>query len=255
MIKNKAAARWTAIVAASVVLCGCTGGSAQTGAELLGGVGAASADNAPAPQSVARDVLGQVLTLEMLPFPEPSEAALPASRQQALQQVLNAAVGDSSRVPGVSAAVLSADGAWAGAAGVDGAGKAMVPDAMADIGSVTKTFTAAEVVNLARQGRIDLDAPVSDYFDHPLSARDPTVQQLLSHTSGIPDFITADFVETQDSNPTRSWTADQALEFVTDPLSPPGPPVMSYSNSNYLLLGLLIEKVTGMSYAGAPSWA
>jgi len=252
MIKKNAAARWTAILASSVLLCGCTAGSTQTGTEQQSGVvGAASAELTPAPPSVARTVIGQVLTVEALPFPEPSEAALPASRQQELQQVLDAAVRDSSRVPGVSAAVLTADGAWAGAAGVDGAGAALVPDAMTDIGSVTKTFTAAEVVNLARQGRIDLDAPVSDYLDHPLLAREPSVRQLLSHTSGIPDFVTTDFVDALDADPTRSWTAAQALEFATDPPSQPGPPTWSYSNSNYLLLGLLIEKVTGVPYAAA----
>lgn len=251
MIKRSGAARWTAIVAVTAVLGGCTACSAQTAAEQRSSAGTASADLTPAPQSVPRTVIGQVLTPEALPFPEPSEAALPASRQQALQQVLDAAVRDSTRVPGVSAAVLTPDGAWAGAAGVDGAGAALVPDAMGDIGSVTKTFTAAEVVLLAQQGRIDLAAPASAYLEHPLLVRGPTVRQLLSHTSGIPDFVTADFVDTQDSNPTRSWTAEQALEFATDPLTPPGLPVMSYSNSNYLLLGLLIEQVTGVSYAAA----
>ncbi|HEY5881326.1 MAG TPA: serine hydrolase domain-containing protein, partial [Nakamurella sp.] len=87
--------------------------------------------------------------------------------------------------------------------------------------------------------------------DHPLLDREPTVRQLLSHTSGIPDFITTDFIKAQDANPTYSWTAAQALEFVTDPLGQPGPPVWSYSNSNYLILGLLIEEVTGRSYAAA----
>ena len=192
---------------------------------------------------------GPVLTPEALPFDEPSYAALPAPRQQALQEVLDSTVRDSTRVPGVSAAVLSPVGAWAGVTGMDGAGAPLVPDAMTDIGSVTKTFTAAEVVDLARQGLVDLGAPASIYLDHPLLARGPTVRQLLSHTSGIPDYITADLVDALDSDPARSWTAEQALGYVTDPLNPPGPPVMSYSNSNYLLLGLLIEKVTGLSYA------
>ena len=49
----------------------------------------------------------------------------------------------------------------------------------------------------------------------------------------------------------RSWTAEQALTYVTDPPGLPGSPVMSYSNSNFLLLGLLIERVTGLSYAAA----
>ena len=87
-------------------------------------------------------------------------------------------------------------------------------------------------------------------FTHRL-ARGPTVRQLLSHTSGIPDMFTPDLVDAIDTDPTRSWTAEQVLTYVTDPLDPPGPPVMSYSNSNYLLLGLLIERVTGLSYPAA----
>src|SRR6476620_8073282 len=91
----------------------------------------------------------------------------------------------------------------------------------------------------------------STYLDHPLLARGPTVRQLLSHTSGIPDFTTPDLDDAVDADPARSWTADQALTYATDPLSLPGSPVMSYSNSNFLLLGLLIERVTGLSYAAA----
>ena len=122
---------------------------------------------------------------------------------------------------------------------------------MTDIGSVTKTFTAAEVLLLAGRHRIVLDAPASSYLDHPLLARGPTVRQLLSHTSGIPDIFTPALVDAIDADPTRPWTAKQALKYVTDPLGPPGPPVMSYSNSNYLLLVMIIERVTGTSYAAA----
>ena len=68
---------------------------------------------------------------------------------------------DSTRVPGVAAAVLSPFDGWTGAAGVDGAGTPLVPEAMTDIGSVTKTFTAAEVLILAGRHRIELDTAAS----------------------------------------------------------------------------------------------
>ena len=148
-----------------------------------------------------------------------------------MQQALDEAVRDSTRVPGVTAAVLSPSGGWTGAIGVEGAGTPLVPEAMFDIASATKTFTAAEVLLLAGQHRIELDAPASTYLDHPLLARDPTVRQLLSHTSGIPDLITADLVDALDPDPARSWTAGQVLAYVTSPLNPPGPPVMSYSTA------------------------
>jgi CubicO group peptidase (beta-lactamase class C family) len=129
---------------------------------------------------------GPVLDIAALPFAEESYAALPAPRRQALQQALDETVRDSTRMPGVTAAVLSPGGAWTGAAGVDGAGTPLVPEAMTDIGSVTRTVTAAEVLLLADQHRLDLDAPASTYLDHPLLASGPTVRQLFSHTSGIP---------------------------------------------------------------------
>ena len=252
-MRNLKAARWIGVVGVVVVLSGCTGGAvagpdpgAEAGPPVTNGSPAVSLS--PSTHLVGD---GPVLTFEALPFAVPSDAELPAPRRQALQQALEETVRDSTRMPGVTAAVLSPVGAWIGAAGVDGAGTPLVPEAMTDIGSVTKTFTAAEVLFLAGEHLIELDAPASTYLDHPLLARGPTVRQLLSHTSGIPDFVTPDLFDAVDGDPTRSWTAGQALHYATDPLNPPGPPVMSYSNSNYLLLGLLIERVTGLTYAAA----
>ena len=248
---NVVAARWIGVVVVVAALSGCTGGST---AGPLTGTDTPAAGSAPTVSvSPSEDLIGDgpVLTVGELPFPEPSGAALPVPRRQALQQALDETVRDSTRLPGLTAAVLSPVGGWAGAAGVDGAGAPLVPEAMTDIGSVTKTFTAAEVLVLAGQHRIELDAPALTYLDHPLLARGPTVRQLLSHTSGIPDLFTPDLLDAIDADSARSWTAGRLLEYVTDPLNPPGPPVMSYSNSNYLLLGLLIERVTGLGYAAA----
>jgi CubicO group peptidase (beta-lactamase class C family) len=252
-MRNPIAARWIGIAGVVLVLSGCTAGSAA-GPDLATGVEPPAVSGEPAVSvSPSPDPIGggPVLTVEALPFAEPSDAALPPPRRQALQQALDETVRDSTRVPGVTAAVLSPAGAWTGAAGMDGAGTALVPEATFDIASITKTFTAAEVLLLAGQHRIDLDAPASTYLDDPLLARGPTVRQLLSHTSGIPDLVTPDLVDALDADPARSWTAEQGLKYVTGPLNPPGPPVMSYSNSNYLLLGQLIEKVTGLSYPAA----
>ena len=248
-------ARWIGVAGVITVLCGCTPG-ATAGPDPTAGVapppaGSPSTASAPVFTSTPAADDGPVLTIEALPFAEPSDAELPAVRRRALQQALDGTVRDSTRVPGVTAAVLSPTGKWTGAAGVDGAGAPLVPQAMTDIGSVTKTFTAAEVLLLAGQNRINLDTPASNYLDHPLLGRGPTVRQLLSHTSGIPDIFTPALVGAIDAHPTRPWTAVQALKYVTDPLSQPGPPVMFYSNSNYLLLGMIIERVTGTSYAAA----
>jgi len=235
--------RWLVCAVALATLAGCTGSATPE----VGGDPAAATMAATATTTTGAGARA-VLTTEQLPFPAPSTAALPAARQQALQAALDGAIKNSVQLVGVTAAVVSAAGAWTGAAGVDGAKVRLVPEAMMDIASISKTVTAAEVVSLEQSGLIDLDAPASTYLDHPLLQRNPTVRQLLSHTSGIPDYVTPTLMDAVTGDPNSSWTATQALSYATDPVGDPGSPVMTYSNSNYLLLGLLIEKVTGLRF-------
>ncbi|HEY5309488.1 MAG TPA: serine hydrolase domain-containing protein, partial [Casimicrobiaceae bacterium] len=104
-----------------------------------------------------------------------------------------AAVAASAGMRGVTAAVVTPQGSWAGAAGVDGDGAALVPESMMGVAEITNTVTAAEVLLLAQDGRIDLDAALSEYLDSPLLTpllnRGTTVRQALSHTSGLPDYV------------------------------------------------------------------
>ena len=151
---------------------------------------------------------------------------------------------------GVTAAVVTPQGSWTGAVGVDGDGQPLDPNAMMGIGAITHTITAAQVLALTTSGRVDLDTPVSTYLAHPTLQRDPTVRQLLSHTSGIPDYVTPEFLTAVTADPTRSWTAPEVLQYTPDNLTDPGPP-FRYSNSDYVLLGLLIEAITGQPYATA----
>jgi D-alanyl-D-alanine carboxypeptidase len=151
---------------------------------------------------------------------------------------------------GVTAAVVTPQGSWTGAVGVDGDGQPLDPNAMMGVGAITQTITAAEVLALTASGRIDLDAPMSAYLAHPTLQRDPTVRQLLSHTSGIPDYVTPQFLTAVTTDPTRSWTGPEVLQYTPDNLTDPGPP-FHYSNSDYVLLGLLIEAITGQPYETA----
>jgi D-alanyl-D-alanine carboxypeptidase len=186
-------------------------------------------------------------------FPIVADRPLPADRQQQLQAALDRRVRLAGpTVRGATAAVVTNDGVWAGASGVDGNGVPLQPTAMMSIGAVTSTITAAEVLSLAEAGVIDIDAPASTYLSHPLLHRDPTVRQLLPHTSGIPEYIHSQALsDAIIADPTRSWTPKEALVYATGPLTDPGPEAQNYSNSNYLLLGMLIENVTGLDYADA----
>jgi CubicO group peptidase (beta-lactamase class C family) len=115
------------------------------------------------------------------------------------------------------------------------------------IGSMTKQFTAAAVLLLAERGRLEIDAPVKRYYpDAPASWDKITLYHLLTHTSGIPNHTT--FPEFESLSTSRT-TPDQLVKTFRDrPLEFVPGSEMRYSNSGYVLLGAIIEKVGGTSY-------
>jgi D-alanyl-D-alanine carboxypeptidase len=120
------------------------------------------------------------------------------------------------------------------------------------IGSITKSYTAALVMRLVAEGRIALDAPVSRYLPGlvPDGGR-ITIRELLSHTSGLFNFTEDDrfFAPYLAGHLRRVWTPRQlvALAVAHPPLFPPGARY-SYSNTNFVLLGLVLERVGGATY-------
>jgi D-alanyl-D-alanine carboxypeptidase len=113
------------------------------------------------------------------------------------------------------------------------------------IGSVTKTFVAATVLELAQAGLLDLDRPIGDLLPaFPGVPASVTVRQLLNHTSGIADVynpVTSDAIE---HAPDQGWSARRLFGTIQPPWHPPGAG-WSYANANYYLLGLVVEQVTG----------
>lgn len=132
-------------------------------------------------------------------------------------------------------------------------------DNLFEIGSQTKMMTAVVVLQMVAEGKIDLEDPISDFFELPEIANSnvATVEQLLAHRSGIPDFDTVlgetgnpVFVERLLADPTQALGPDQLLEIVKGiPATSPAGQIYEYSNTNYLLLEQLIETVTGNSLA------
>ncbi|MFA6469713.1 MAG: serine hydrolase [Bacteroidota bacterium] len=118
------------------------------------------------------------------------------------------------------------------------------------LASVTKQFTAMRIMQLVEEGKLNLAGTISDYLpDYPRSTGSRiTIHHLLTHTSGIPSYTDfPGFMQRNARNPVRpqefiKFFADSALQFE------PGTK-FHYNNSAYFLLGVLIEKVTGMSYA------
>ncbi|MFE9600765.1 serine hydrolase domain-containing protein [Streptomyces hokutonensis] len=147
------------------------------------------------------------------------------------------------------------DGSWRGSAGVHDleSGAAADPDARFRAGSTTKVVTAATVLRLAAQGEVDLDTPVQRYLPGLLTeAFEPiSVRQLLNHTSGIQagdgfgDAFEDQYAHRFDTLTPRQVVASAVAK---GPEFQPGTQ-QDYLNINYTILGLLIEKVTGHSYA------
>lgn len=123
-----------------------------------------------------------------------------------------------------------------------------IPEGKFRLGSLTKQFTAAGILLLEEQGKLKVEDPVSKYVsDAPPAWEKITIFDLLTHTSGIPNFTNF-----PDYGPTESKdTTPQELvaRFRDKPLEFPPATKFSYSNSGYILLGYILEKVSGQTYA------
>ena len=154
--------------------------------------------------------------------------------------------------PGVSV-IVTDDGetVYAGGRGLADveAGTAVTPETVFRLGSISKQFTAAVILQLVQEGRISLDDPISRFFpDYPQPGAGATVAQLLNHTSGIQSYtgIPGWMVE---ANTDRAYTTAEMINLFRDLPSPSAPGERhDYNNSGYVLLGAIIEQVTGMPW-------
>jgi D-alanyl-D-alanine carboxypeptidase len=198
-----------------------------------------------------------------VPMPSPSVAPTPVGptfaelRAIAVRGILQRQLDESRErlgIPGVSVTIIFRDGStWTGSSGRSDVRDGVDVDehtAFA-IASVSKTYTAALILALAGDGEIDLDASARTYL--PEAAIDPriTVRQLLDHTSGLDDyFLHPPIDRALQAEPARFWSARRTLGYVGKPYFPPGAG-WHYSNTNYLYLGLIAERVTGVTLATA----
>ncbi|PWK67160.1 D-alanyl-D-alanine carboxypeptidase [Streptomyces sp. CG 926] len=195
--------------------------------------------------------------------PVPAGAAAPTSRfcappnAAALERAIAGLGPTDENATAAVVRVGGTSGGWRGGSGVADivTGRAAVEQGRFRAGSVTKVFTAAVVLQLAAEGRVDLDGPVRRYLPGtvPDSYGAVTVRQLLDHTSGIPaadgpgDSFEAQWEHRFDVTDPHDQLADalaKKAEFT------PGT-AQHYLNINYTLLGVLVEKVTGTSYEEA----
>ncbi len=149
-------------------------------------------------------------------------------------------------IPGAAVAIVFADGSvWHGESGLAdiAAGRAVTADTAFSVASVSKTFTSALIMRLVEDGRIRLDSTAKSYL--PGLAIDPaiTVRQLLDHTSGLRDFYLSKGIDKALlARRSQVWDPARSLGYVGKPFSRPGQS-WHYSNTNYLVLGLVAAAV------------
>ncbi|MEV8394662.1 MULTISPECIES: serine hydrolase domain-containing protein [unclassified Streptomyces] len=186
-------------------------------------------------------------------------AARKDTRQDArkgVQKIADGLVADGKR-PAALISTRERDGrtrTYAAGVGDLATGAPVPADGQVRIGSNTKTFTAVVVLQLVGEGKIDLDAPIETYLPNLLrgegvDGRRITVRQLLQHTSGLPEYTQAvaeNFAEFQHRYAEPRELLDLALEGKAS--FPPGTK-WEYSNTNYVVAGLLVQKITGRPLA------
>jgi len=221
-----------AAAVALVVAAGCAGPAPATGA-----------DGAPPPHPVAADTL-----TTRTPSAADEQAADGAARA--------AFAGLDGRAPALYVGIWDpARGYFTRAYGdaVRRGAPASVNDSFR-IASITKTFTATVILQLVGEGRIALGADIAGYLPPPLAAqpalRGITVERLLSMRSGLPDYLDSPGGIATDiqADPHRVWKPEELVAKATRlAVAAPGTP--GYSNTNFVLLGLIAEHVTGVPLA------
>lgn len=123
------------------------------------------------------------------------------------------------------------------------------PETVFRLGSITKQFTSASIMQLAEQGKLSIDGPISKYYDKsPAAWSKITLKHLLTHRSGIPSYTGLPGFMV--NKVMIDLTPEQLIELTRDmPLEFEPGSNFRYDNSGYILLGYVIEKVSGQTYA------
>ena len=205
-------------------------------------------------------ILGLVAIYAPSTFSQPSEKCKPAvtmnsafSKAKALDSILKHFT--TNMLPGASVAVYSeAEGWWAGAQGYADLEKKlpMTNCHLQYLQSVSKSYMAVEILQLKEQGKIDLDAPMTKYLSskysrHIKNAGSVTIRMLLNQTSGVPEYNEAPaFVSNVILHPLQNFSSEDCLRAINgmDFQFSPGSKY-KYTNTNYLLLSLIGDAITG----------
>lgn len=182
-----------------------------------------------------------------------AETSFDPETQAQFQQVLDGIVTEFG-APGVQAGVWTEDAQWVGTSGTAqmGTTRTIGPDDHTRIGSITKTMTATVILQLIDEGRLSFDDVIEAYVPGMPNGDTATMQNLLEMQTGIPSYTGSDtdVLTKYSADPTAPFTSQELVNSVKKlpPMFKPGEQFF-YSNTNYVLLGMVIEKVTGTSIA------
>lgn len=206
-------------------------------------------------------IIGFILAISLLSNPgvkqhQPESKDLKQEIQLELDKILK-----ENNIPGLTFAIAFEDGeTWefvSGLSDLEEETPMQIGDRMFS-GSVGKMYVAPIIMMYAEQGKIDLDDPISKYlgnrswFSDLEYAEDITIYHLLNHTSGIAEYVYSETLWKTlmgEDDPDKKWTGDDRMELLkgTESHFAPGKG-WSYADTNYIVLGMIIEKISGRTY-------
>lgn len=189
-----------------------------------------------------------ILTLSMMALPSAQAAGRPQVTRAQVNEVVTKVMQER-HIPGLSIAISMPGGQVIeesyGLANVEYK-QPVEKDSVFEIGSVTKTFTAIGIMVLQEEGRLSVNDRITKYFPQYPVWNDITIKHLLQHTSGIKDVTE---VEPFKSSQGKDWTPQEVIAVIAGkPFDFEPGQKAKYSNTGCIILGLVIEKVTGISY-------
>ncbi|MFF9472367.1 serine hydrolase domain-containing protein [Streptomyces roseolus] len=181
--------------------------------------------------------------------PAPASASVPAPDRAGIVAALNSAMANGA--PGAMARFSGPGGVESLTVGVRdrASGAPMDIHARFRIGSVSKTFSTVVLLQLVEEGRLELDAPVDRYLPGLLPDERITVRHLLTHRSGLADYTNAMFADTVpgfEAVRNRVFSYQELVDLsLSEPRTTEPGVAYRYSNANFVVVGMLIEKLTG----------
>ena len=215
-----------------------------------------TATTTPPPRSTPQTPTTTPTTVPTVTTVDPTLSPIDPVLAARLQRILDQTVANNT-VPGAVLSVSIPDHRpWAAASGLADRAEAqrMLRTTPYRIGSITKMFTAVVVLQLVEEKHLDLDDHVGTWLPDVVPHADTiTVRQLLNHTSGIPNYLEDPaFVTQAYRDPERVWEPQELVDYAMEngtvfPASTQQR--WAYSNTNYVILGMLVEEVTGRTLA------